>query len=174
MASEAPTARTAVPAAPSPPATKPHAGFIAASLISGALALFMVSASLREIFVAVNRAKLVPDEAVILNWDFAPARASDPRARIVSSGEEIQIDRHPIMDLDHAKALERDGTLEGHRTPVFYFPPTPPWSTIDNIVAFRIQAPEQFQLRFSAGLLVSNLVLAVLSAVLFRRGLRRL
>ena len=34
------------------PATKPHAGFIAASSVSGAIALFMLSASLREFLVA--------------------------------------------------------------------------------------------------------------------------
>jgi hypothetical protein len=138
----------------SPPAPKPHAGLIAASLVSGTIATFMLSASVREILVAVNRAKFVPDEAVILTWDFAPARASTPRARIVSSGEEILVDRYWIMDPDDAQALERDGKLEGHRTPVFYFPPAPPWSTIDNIVAFRVQSAEQFQLGFSAGLLV--------------------
>lgn len=133
----------------------------------------MVSASLREIFVEVNRAKFVPDGAVILNWDFASARVSNPRARIVSSGEEIQIDRYILMDLDEAKRLESAGKLEGYRAPVFYFPPTSPWSTVDNIVAFRVQSPEQFGLGFSVSLVVSNLVLAVLSVVLFRRGLRR-
>jgi hypothetical protein len=71
----------------------------------------------------------------------------------VSSNEEILIDRYT--------------------TPVFYFPPTAPWSTVDNIVAFRVLSPEAFALGFSAGVPVSNLVLAVLSVVLFRRGLRR-
>ncbi|MCC7236774.1 MAG: hypothetical protein IT163_15795 [Bryobacterales bacterium] len=169
MASERSAGRTPAP----PPETKPHAGLVAASLISGALALFMVSASLRGIFVAVNRAKFVPDEAVILNWDFAERRVSDPRARIVSSGEEVQIDRYNFMELDEAQALENAGKLEGHRTPVFYLPPASPWSTADNFVAFRIQSPEQFALGFPAGLLVANLLLAVLSVVLFRRGLRR-
>jgi len=158
---------------PPSPATTPHAGFIAASLVSGAIALFMLSASFTEVFVAINRAKFVPDEAVILSWDFAPARASTPRGRVVSSGEEILIDRYWIMDPEQAMELERAGKLEGHRTPVLYLPPTPPWSTIDNIVAFRIQTPEQFGLGFSPGLPVSNIALAVLSVVLFRRGLRR-
>jgi hypothetical protein len=90
----------------------------------------------------------------------------------VSSGEEIPIERHTIMDRDHAKALERDGKLEGHQTPVFYRPPTTPWSTIDNIVAFRVPSPEQFELGFSAGVPASNVLLGVLSVVLFRRALR--
>jgi hypothetical protein len=67
MASSPPASPSSRPALPSPPAAKPHAGPIAASLISGAIALFMVSASLREIFVAVNRAKFAPDAAVILS-----------------------------------------------------------------------------------------------------------
>lgn len=123
--------------------------------------------------MAVNHAKFVPDEAQILNWDFAPGRASDPRARIVSSGEEIQIDRYFIMDLDQAKALSREGRLEGHRAPVFYFPPASPWLTVDRVVAFRVQSPEQFALGFSAGLPLTNLALAILSVLLFKRGLRR-
>lgn len=168
-----PASPSPMPAEPSTPTSKPHAGLITASLVSGAIALFLVSASLREILVEVNRTKFVPDGAVILNWDFGAARASDPRARIVSSGEEIQINRYTIMDLDHAKSLERDSKLEGHLTPVFYFPPAPPWPTVDRIIAFRVQSPEQFELGFSAGLLLSNLVLAVLTVVLFRRGLRR-
>lgn len=163
--------------APSPHAAsapaRPHAGLIGASVVLGAIALFLSSASLREIFVAVNHVKFVPDEAEILNWDFAPGRASDPRARVVSSGEEIQINRYFIMDLDQAKALEREGKLEGHRTPVFYFPPVSPWSTVDSVVAFRVQSPEQFELGFSIGLPLSNLVLAIFSVLLFKRGLRR-
>lgn len=169
MASE-PHPRKA-PATPSAP--KPHAGLIAASLICGTLALFMTSASLRGILVAVNRAKFTPDEAVILNWDFAERRATNPRARIVSSGEEIQIDRYNFMEPAKAQALEKEGKLEGHRAPVFYFPPASPWSAADQFLAFRIQSPEQFALGFPVGLLVMNLVLAFLSVLLFRRGLRR-
>lgn len=138
----------------------------------GAIALFLLSSSLREILLAVNYAGFAPDEAEILNWDFAPGRASDPRARIVSSGEEFRIDRYFILDLDQATALEREGKLEGHRAPVYYYPPSQPWSTFDSIVAFRIQSKEQFEQGFSAGLPIANLVLAVLSIMLFNRGRR--
>ena len=77
----------------------------------------MLSASLREIFVAINRTEYVRDQAVILTWDFAPARASSPRGMIVSSSEEFLIDRVWIIDPDHAQALDREGKLEGYRVP---------------------------------------------------------
>ena len=50
------------------------------------------------------------------------------------------------MDAAHAQALDREGKLEGYRVPVYYLPPRSPWSTIDDVIAFRIQSPEQFEL----------------------------
>lgn len=138
----------------------------------GALALVLfVNASLREALVQVNRARFVATQAEVVSWHFAPARASSPRARVVSTGEEFLIEHRFIMDLDRAKALAREGKLEGHRTPVYYLPPSSPWSALDPVIPFRILAPEELERGFWFGLPLVNAALAWLAVSLFRRGL---
>lgn len=156
-----------------PPVGRAHAGFIGAGLVAGALSLFLLSSTLGVMLVEINRSRFQRDQAEVLSWGFAPARAGSPRARVVSTGEEFLLEHRVIMDLDHAKALAGEGRLQGHRTPVYYLPAASPWTSLDRLIPFRVLAPEQFELGFSPVLPLANVALVWLSVVLLRRGLPR-
>jgi hypothetical protein len=146
---------------------------MAAGLILAVMALFMAPMPVRELCTYLNRGDYVRDE-LQLEY-FNPGSGGDSSAwlegRIVSTQEPYRTDRMDVAGgLNRLQALSREHKLEGHRVPVWYLPKRGIWSTIDKLNEFRVRSPEEFAQGLPAGLIAANVVIALASVLLIRRG----
>jgi len=143
---------------------------MAAGLIMAVLALSMAPMSLRELCTSVNRRDFVPDELRLEHFSEAGGDSPSLEARLVSTGERYRPDTS-VVGLDRLRELSRGGKVEGYRVPVRYLPGRGGfWAGVDRINQFRVRTPEDFDDGFPAGLVAANLVVAIASILLIRRG----
>jgi hypothetical protein len=145
---------------------------MAAGLVMAVVALFMAPMSLREFCTSVNRRDFVLDELQLEH--FSDASGGDSSASVeghfVSTGERYFPDVS-IVGLDRLRELKRVNKVEGYRVPVRYLPKRGGfWAGVDRVNQFRVRTPEDFDDGFPAGLVAANLVVAVASILLIRRG----
>jgi len=143
---------------------------MAAGLLTAVLTLFMAPMSLRELCTSVNRSDFIPDELQLEHFSEAGGDSPALEARLVSTGESYRPDTS-VVGLDRLRELSRRGEVEGYRVPVRYLPGRGGfWAGVDRINQFRVRKPEDFDGGFPAGLVAANLVIAVASILLIRRG----
>jgi hypothetical protein len=146
---------------------------MAAGLLLALAALFMAPMSLRETCTLATRGRFVLDEYQLdfFSEDRGPHSSPWVEGRLVSTGERYVIHRMDIVGgLDLLLRLAREHRLEGRRVAVRYLPAGGFWFALDRVNPFRVQSPEEFDLGFPTGLVLSNLAIAVLSFALIRRG----
>jgi hypothetical protein len=143
---------------------------MAAGLIMAVLTLFMAPMSLREFCTSVNRRDFVPDELQLERFSEAGGDSPSLEARLVTTGEHYRPDTS-IVGLDRLRELSRGGKVEGYRVPVRYLPKSGGfWAGVDRVNQFRVRTPDDFDDGFPAGLVAANLVIAMASILLIRRG----
>ena len=145
-------------------------GAMAAGLLTAVLALFMAPMSLREFCTSVNLRDFVPDELRLEHFSEAGGDSPALEARLVSMGERYRPDTS-VVGLDRLRELSREGKVEGYRVPVRYLPGRGGfWAGVDRVNQFRVRTPEDFDDGFPAVLVAANLVIAMASIFLIRRG----
>lgn len=147
-------------------------GPMAAGLLLAVVTLFMAPMSIREVCTSFNGSDFVKDELEL--EEFRPSRGGHSEdwltGHIVSTGEPFATDRTNLVGLDRLRDLSREGKLVGYRVPIWYLPKHGVWPAIDWINPFRVRSPEDFAQGFPAGLVAANVLFAVISVFLIRRG----
>jgi hypothetical protein len=140
-------------------------------LLLAVLTLFMAPATLRYVCAELNRDAYVADQFE-LEFYRASSHISDAivEGHIVSTGEPFRTDRTGLIGLERLRALARDRAIVGARAPVWYLPKQGAWKTVDRVVAFRVLAPGEFEGPPTWAIVVVNVLMAVGSILLIRRG----
>ena len=140
-------------------------------LLLAILTLFMAPATLRYVCAELNRDAYVADE-LELEFYRESSHMSDAivEGHIVSTGERFRTDRTDLVGLDRLRALARDHAIEGARAPVWYLPTQGAWKTVDRVVSFRVLAPGEFEGPPTWAIAAVNVLIAVGSILLIRRG----
>jgi hypothetical protein len=143
-------------------------------LLMAVLALFAAPATLRLLCMELNRGAYVADE---LELEFFQEGRGDSdtvvEGHLVSTGERYRTtSRSDLFGMERLRALEREHRVVGARAAVWYLPPRDGWRTIDRVNPFRVLPPSEFDSGVpTAAVVALNLLLAVGSILLIRRGL---
>lgn len=152
-----------------------HRGFFALGLVMEIIAIFMASATVRYACVAINRDEFVRD-AIEIEFFKEGSRNSSFRieGRIVSSGERY-VTRREVVGIEQLRQLALQGSIPGHRSPVWYLPRRGVWAWIDWVSEFRVLSPDELEspLATGVGFVVFNIAFALGGALLIRRGIGR-
>jgi hypothetical protein len=147
---------------------------MAAGLLLAVASLFMIPMSVREVCTLVNRNDFILDELQLDSYSESSGNDSPVlEGHLISTGERYVFDYVSIVGLDRLRQLQREKAVEGYRLTVRYLPRQKGlWAMIDRASQFRVRSLEDFDQGFPAGLVAANIVIAVLSIVLIRRGVR--
>jgi len=151
-------------------------GLLALGLVMTAVALFMAPVTVRDLCILINRGGFVQD-AFEIEFLHEGSRASSRRleGRIVSSGERFVTKRIDLVGAEQRRQLAAQGSVPGHRLPVWYLPRRGVWAGIDQVIDFRLLSPEEFDMAptFGVGFAAFNIAFALGGALLVRREIRR-
>lgn len=147
-----------------------HRGWLATGLIAAVVTLFVLPWTAREFATAAVAGRFVTTEFVVETYSVATEGADFVRGRIEATGERYGTDRISILGGPTLEALGRAGRAEGYRAPVRYMPPDGPWTLLDVVVPFRVQAVDEFGQTSPIGLLGITMALAGVSLWSLRRG----
>jgi len=142
-------------------------------LLLGVLALFMFPMSVRESSTHLNRRDFVLDDLVLLQFHEEGGEGANTfvEGRLSSTEERYVTDRLSIVGLDLLRQLEREKRTKGFKAPVRYLPKQGQfWPAVDRINQFRVLSREEFDHGFPAWMVAANIVFAILSVFLIRRG----
>ena len=132
----------------------------------------MLEQSARWLLTSAARGGFVRDEFEITHMRDNPGRGGfGYGGQVVSSGETISTGTTIIVSLDRLRELNAAGKIPGAREPVHYLPPQAPWTVLDYVVRFRVQAPDDFETN-AFGWTIVNIVFGVGAAWLIRKGVR--
>src|SRR4029453_16868636 len=119
-------------------------GFFVPGLILAALAVFLVPSSVRDTATLIKRGAFVRDQFEIAH--VTSSRMHTPQSfggMVVSTGERFLGLDVFIVGADVLSALDRAGTLAGHRVPIYYLPATGWWAAVDRVFRFRVESIDQ-------------------------------
>jgi hypothetical protein len=138
-------------------------GLLALGLVMTAVALFMAPVTARSLCILVNRGGFIQD-AFEIEFLHEGTRVSSKRleGRIVSSGERFVTKRIDLVGGEQRRQLAAQGSIPGHRLPVWYLPRRGVWAGIDQVIDFRLLSPEEFDMEptFGVGFAAFNITFA--------------
>jgi len=151
-------------------------GLLALGLVMTAVAVFIAPVSARSLCILINRGEFVQD-AFEIEFLHEGTRVSSRTlgGRIVSSGERFVTKRIDLVGAEQRRQLVAQGSVPGHRLPVWYLPRRGVWAGIDQVIDFRLLSPAEFEtpLAFDMGFAAFNIAFALGGALLVRREIRR-
>ena len=146
--------------------------FVGSGLLLAIVAFAMFEQSARWMLTAAARDRFVRDEFEITHLrDRAGRGGFGYGGQIVSTGETFAGGATIMVSLERLRELEAAGSIPGAREPVYYLPPQAPWTALDYVVRFRVQAPEVFEVDASGWTIVNALIIAGATG-LIRKGVR--
>jgi hypothetical protein len=161
-------------------ATARHTGMMAAGLILGTFALFMVPLTVREVSTTTMRKEFVRD--VFIVETFSDTHHSEPAltGKLQSTGETYTTWRESIVGLDRLHELQSRNpsagvhAAAGARADVWYLPHRGVWETIDHLVGLRVQSPNEFGTGIAVWVPIVQILLICGAFLLIRRVVREL
>jgi hypothetical protein len=146
--------------------------FIGPGLLLAVVAMAMFEQSARWLLTALTRDHFVRDELELDHLRDRPGEGGfGYGGYIVSSGERAASSTTIMVPLERLREIDVAGTVPGARVPVHYLPATQPWTALDYVLRFRVQAPEVFATD-ALDWTVVNLLIAVAAVWLIRKGVR--